>query len=227
MPPIETIEGFEELSQAFSRLHEDRIMLTPKKKKQENLKKLFNELSDKNLTIFDEVKKIQTEIDKIEGERLTVMAEKYDRLLFVLIGKDYTLKGLPDNKKSTYINTLKQTLFNLLDEIINKNNLNLEEFTKEIISYMSSIILITNNGHKEIVVMCDDLYTLYKDILKAKNRKKELMARQDKNDGVCEDYLNPYIANSDFQRISRISIVPHGVLAQGASQGFTIRNSPF
>lgn len=191
----------EESQYAFAQLMQQRegefIMYNtiPKKVvKKKTTAQILDELSSKNCEVFDSVNKIQAEINAIEVDRIKELALKYDTLLFTVIGKDYSLKGLSEAKMSSYINTLQQSLLQTLVRYVYDRSrfgeMPESYFEENFVNFMMSRIIFTNETMTIIREMSKDLYKFMNDITEAKKKKKAIMGREESKHTVCEDYLN-------------------------------------
>lgn len=174
--------------------YEEAKPLPKKVVKKKTTAQLLEELSSKNCEVFDNVNKAQEEIDRIEGETIEGLAIKYDTLLFTVIGKNYTLKGMSETKALGYINTLRQSLLQTLIRYV-YNPERYGEFTEgrfieNLLELLMSRIQIDDKNLPIIKGMGKDLYKFMNDITEAKKKKKEIMGRQKSKPTVCEDYLN-------------------------------------
>lgn len=162
--------------------------------KKKTTSQILDELSSKNCEVFDSVNKIQAEINAIEGDRIKELAIKYDTLLFIVIGKTYSLKGLSEYKMSAYINTLQQSLLQTLVRYVYDRNrfgeLSEVEFGENFVNFMISRTIFTDENITIIREMSKDLYKFMNDITEAKKKKKAIMGREESKPTVCEDYLD-------------------------------------
>lgn len=168
---------------------------SPKKVvKKKTTAQLLDELSSKNCEVFDSVNKIQAEINAIEGDRIKELALKYDDLLFMVIDKNYSLKGLSEGKTLSYINTLQQSLLKTLIRYVYNperfRELTEGQFIENLLDLLMSRIMIDDKNLPIIKDMGKDLFKFTNDITEAKKKKKEVMGRQESKPTVCEDYLN-------------------------------------
>lgn len=200
---------FEEMSLArlreFEQMlrREDVAVSKPKKK---SIDKLLDEVSEANKEIFDSVNKIQQEIDTLEKTKLVELANKYDSLLFAVIGKKYTLKEASEKSKSGYYNTLIQQLSHTIRNITDGNEYNIEDFIKIMFRHISRFILIDQKTQAELDEMFNELYAYYNTISSKKKEKMCLMGREDKKNTVCEDYINGTNSSGDIMRSDRFRI---------------------
>lgn len=195
---IEAVQRFEQMMRirAFSPF-EDEVLIRPTPKKvvkKKTTAQLLDELSSKNCEVFDSVNKIQAEINAIEGDRIKELALKYDDLLFMVIDKNYSLKGLSEGKTLSYINTLQQSLLKTLIRYVYNperfRELTEGQFIENLLDLLMSRIMIDDKNLPIIKDMGKDLFKFTNDITEAKKKKKEVMGRQESKPTVCEDYLN-------------------------------------
>lgn len=189
--------AFHQLMQqrAFSPF-EDEVLIRPTPKKvlkKKTTAQILDELSSKNCEVFDNVNKIQAEINAIEVDRIKELALKYDDNLFLIINKNYSLKGLSEAKMSSYINTLQQSLFQTLTRYLYNpiyGNLTEEQFEDNMLNYLSQRAIFEPDNIAIFKEMSKDLFKFMNDITEAKKKKKEIMGRQESKPTVCEDYLD-------------------------------------
>lgn len=191
--PEDARRAFEQLMErrTFSPF-EDEVLIRPTPKKvikKKTTAQLLDELSSKNCEVFDSVNKIQAEIDAIEVDRIKELALKYDDNLFLIINKNYSLKGLSESKMSAYINTLQQSLFQTLLRYVYNNNIS--QFEDNLLNYLGQRVLFDDKNVPIFREMSKDLFKFMNDITEAKKKKKEIMGRQESKPTVCEDYLYP------------------------------------
>lgn len=174
--------------------YEEAKPLPKKVVKKKTTAQILDELSSKNCEVFDSVNKIQAEINAIEVDRIKELALKYDDNLFLIINKNYSLKGMSEAKMSAYINTLQQSLFQTLTRYLYNpiyGNLTEEQFEDNMLNYLSQRVIFEPDNIAIFKEMSKDLFKFMNDITEAKKKKKEIMGRQESKPTVCEDYLYP------------------------------------
>lgn len=192
----ETVRRFEQMLRRTAFDPYEGAKPVPKKVvKKKTAAQLLDELSSKNCEVFDSVNKIQAEINALEVDRIKELAIKYDTLLFIVIGKNYSLKGLSEAKTLSYINTLQQSLLQTLVRYVYDRNrfgeLSEVEFGENFVNFMMSRIIFTDENTTIIREMSKDLWRFMNDITEAKKKKKAIMGREESKPTVCEDYLHP------------------------------------
>lgn len=159
--------------------------------KKKPLLKQFEDISKSNTEVFISIKKLQEEINTLETDTLNKLAEKYDTALFLFIGRDYTLKGVPLNRKVGYMNTLRQVIFSQFNILIRHIN-SKENYTIECYNLMSRFVdinLMTKEVYATYIEMFGELYDFHLSLVDKKKQKKSLMGIEDVKVSVCEDYL--------------------------------------
>ncbi len=168
----------------------DRVIVTPKKTKQKPIAKLLDEVSTHNKDIFDCVNKVQEEINTLEKTKLIELADKYDNLLFLVIGKNYTLVKATEKTKLGYYNTLTQQLVNTIESATNGNEYTLKDFKLVMLRHVSGFVLLDDVTVAKYNTLFDELYEYYNLINAKKKEKRCLIGREEKKETVCEDYIN-------------------------------------
>lgn len=157
--------------------------------KQKPIAKLLDEVSEANKDVFDSLNKVQEEINTLEKTRLIELAEKYDEILFIIIGKSYTLVGASEKTKSSFINTLSQQLFNVINGVINNHEVSIIDFKDRMFRHVSRFLILDNVINGKFDALFEELYEYYNTVNAKKKEKRALMGREEKKKTVCEDYL--------------------------------------
>jgi hypothetical protein len=161
-----------------------------RKPRQKPIAKLLDEVAEANKDVFDSVNKVQEEIDKIEKAKLIEMADKHDNLLFLVIGKNYTLKGATEKQKSAYYNTLTQQLISTIRGLTNDIDYPLEDFKHFMLRHVSRYVALDDEMVVKFNILFEELYEYHNTIHAKKKEKRALMGREEKESTVCEDYIN-------------------------------------
>lgn len=162
----------------------------PKKHRQKPIAKLLDEVAEANKDVFDNLNKIQDEINTLEKTKLIELANKHDSLLFLIIGKSYTLEKATDKTKSAYYNTLTQQLIGTINNVTDGYNHPLEDFKHIMLRHVSRFCILDNEVIAKFNVLFEELYEYYNMINSKKKEKRSLMGREEKKSTVCEDYIN-------------------------------------
>lgn len=162
----------------------------PKKPRQKPIAKLLDEISETNKDVFDSFNKIQDEINTLEKTKLIELANKHDSLLFLIIGKSYTLEKATDKTKSAYYSTLTQQLTSTINNVTNGYNHPLEDFKHIMLRHVSRFCILDNEVIAKFNVLFEELYEYYNAVNSKKKEKRALMGREEKKSTVCEDYIN-------------------------------------
>lgn len=186
---LQTIRRFEQMMRGRVRSNDED---KPKKK---SMSKVLDEVSEANKDVFDRLNKIQDEINTIEKVKLVELANKHDDLIFIAIGKNYTLKKASEKTKQQYINTLSQQLVSIVNNVTQGKDHTLEDFTRKMIRSTSRYVMFDEELENIYTKVFADVYEYYNLINEKKKEKKSLMGREDKKPTVCEDYL--YGSNRD------------------------------
>lgn len=184
----------------------DRV---PKKPKQKPLSKLLDEVAEANKEVFDSFNKIQEEINILEKTKLVELANKHDTLLFLVIGKNYTLEKATEKTKAGYYNTLTQQLIHTIHGITEHRTRNVEDFKHLMLLHVSNYIILNDEVIVKFNVLFEDLYEYYNMINEKKKEKRSLMGREEKKSTVCEDYINTNTRGNGISNTIRFNIADY------------------
>lgn len=163
---------------------------TAKKPRQKPLAKLLDEVAEANKDVFDSLNKVQEEINTLEKTRLIELANKYDTLLFLIVGKGYTLEKATEKTRAGYYNTLTQQLLSTVRGVTNDRYHTLEDFKRVMLRHVSRFVELNDEMIVKFNLLFEELYDYNNTIHAKKKEKRALMGREEKESTVCEDYIN-------------------------------------
>lgn len=215
---IDTPRTFRDIQEAYAVLSgSDSTRPTQRvskdKPKQKSISKLLDEISAVNKDVFDSVSKIQEEIETLERKRIVELADKYDNLLFLVIGKNYTLEGAAEKVRAAYHNTLTQQLTKVIDGVVSQGSPDFDNFNLAMLRNVSRYVELDDDAIAKFGKLFEELYEYYNLIKAKKEEKRCLMGREQKKETVCEDYINFTVGGNGVSSDPRMELRGRTILS--------------